>query len=162
MLTEERNRWTEADWKERWGNYGTLFLWLFHIYSGGPTQSFHFSRMEKGCRRAHNMLGCFLFLSCLLSLPAPPSSCHESPLQTHTYTLALKHTQRSSGYAYYMSSPPLKASLPFSFRNLEQRWWGGSQILHSRAVSLLYCRNLLFTVYGKPVCCSLKHQYVIQ
>lgn len=135
---------------------------LFHICSGGPTRSFHFCHMERNRCRVQNMFGCFLVLSCLLSFPAS-SSCHESPSK-HTYILTHIHTQRTSGYAYCMSPPPLKASLPFSFCNLEQSWWDGSQILHLRAVSFLY-RNQKLLFMGNlwvHVWCSLKHHYVIQ
>lgn len=72
--------------------YLFIFFKLFHICSGGPTRSFHFCLTEKNRRRVQDMFGCFLFLSCLLSLPAPPSSCHECP-DKHTHIQTHIHTQ---------------------------------------------------------------------
>lgn len=83
----------------------------YRMCSGGPTWSSHWlSGREEALQRPKSAFGCFLFLSRSLCLAAPPSSCH---MKTHTYTLALKHTQGTSGYAYYMSSPPPKASAFF-------------------------------------------------
>lgn len=83
------------------------------------------------------------------------------PTHTHIYhlrTFAHIHTQahsKTSGYAYYMSPPPLKASLLFSFCNLQQRWWGRSWFLHLRAVSSLYCRSC--SLWLKRVCTAISN-----
>lgn len=138
-------RWTEADWKERWGNCCTLFIYLFFNFFIfvlvdwlGPFISVWWRRTVAGSKTcsavSYSFPVSFLFL--LLRHHAM-----NAPTNTHTFKHTFTHSQRTSGYAYYMSPPPLKASLLFSFCSLEPRWWGGSQILHLRAVSLLNCRN---------------------
>lgn len=83
--------------------------------------------------------------------------CH-SAMKAAANTDTHIHTQahsKTSGYAYYMSPPPLKASLLFSFCNLQQRWWGRSWFLHLRAVSSLYCRSC--SLWLKRVCTAISN-----
>lgn len=90
-------------------------------------------------------------------------SAMKAAANTHTHiyhlrTFAHIHTQahsKTSGYAYYMSPSPLKASLLFSFCNLQQRWWGRSWFLHLRAVSSLYCRSC--SLWLKRVCTAISN-----
>lgn len=171
MLTEARRKMNGGRLiGELGGNCGTLFFFTFSylFWWTDSVLSLLSDGEEASQGPKHVSAASYSFpVSVLFLLLRHPAM--KALASTHIYTLAFthKHTQRTSGYAYYMSPPPLKASLLFSFCNLEQGWWGGSQILHLRAVSFLYCRNQKLLFMGKlwleyPVCCSLKHQYVIQ
>lgn len=158
--------WTEADGKERSGNCNMLCFYLFRICSGGPPRSFHIRQTEKSHCRVQNMFGCFLFLSCLPSLPAPPSSCHENPGK-HTHTHSHSHTNILKELVAMHITWVLHLWRPlcfFPFWSLQQRWWGGSHILHLRAVSTQKQKLLFKTSVCNSVIslCSAQEIKVIQ
>lgn len=159
----EEVRWTEGDWKKGSGNCTPLFLFFPpYLFCWTAAVLSHLSDRGEPLPGPKHV---YLFLIPCLS----PFSSYCSiilpwklqPTHTHIYhlrTFAHIHTQahsKTSGYAYYMSPSPLKASLLFSFCNLQQRWWGRSWFLHLRAVSSPYCRSC--SLWLKRVCTAISN-----
>lgn len=166
----EEVRWTEGDWKKGSGNCTPLFLFFPpYLFCWTAAVLSHLSDRGEPLPGPKHV---YLFLiPCCMS----PFSSYCSiilpwklqPTHTHIYhlrTFAHIHTQahsKTSGYAYYMSPPPLKASLLFFILQLTAEMMRSKLVLALKGCFLSLLQKLQFMA-KEGVYCNFKHQYEIQ